>query len=487
MATVTLPAEHIGLPGVRSQPARWPGLYTGRMTWQSILAIAVLPLHVISPNIGLLARAVVQTPITWTATFDCLIPLLLTSLSWQSFQASSSATLYTDAATGLEGYAYIFGVALMIARYMIFRAGYPQVPGRPVLDRRFGLLMLLLVFTLIAAYRGAIIGERGWSSPFRAALTAGGFFYGVILAQTYGPNVKLLAGFFLPAGLFFYGLSSLGYLNHRLIWTLAPFVSAAATYLLVTRPFSLAGAVAALTFAVSGYRCVLGPWSTGTQLMLWTAGVMAAIFATRQALGLGRVFRRPVVVIVAAAMILTTVYVTFNKDTMEAEEVSRQQSLAKYMWWKLVEDRGLIWSHAMSQLLSRPVADILFVPGGQSFDLFYKGRAYNLKIGMHNAYLEVLHYMGLVPGGAMCLYIFLLCRDCLKALGTKLPADIEIMAFGVLITAIVGGFSGQYFIHQEGGTWFYLPAGIVAGFYLRQRAENRPAVLSRSYTASVSR
>jgi hypothetical protein len=465
--------------------ARRPGLYSATTIWQSFLAIAVLPLHVISPNIGLLARAVVQTPIIWSARFDSLTPLLLTSLSWQSFQGASVRGMYTDSATGLEGYAYIFGVSLMILRYMVFRGAYPQLPGKPLIDRRFAVLVLLIVFTLIAAYRGAVAGERGWSSPFRATLTAGGFFYGVILAHTYGPSVKLLSGFFLPAGLIFYGLSSLGYLDHRLIWTLAPFVSAAATYILVTRPFSPAGVVAAVTFAISCWRCVLGPWSTGTLLLLWISGALTAIFATRQVLGIGRILRRPLVVIVATAMIMTTAYVTLNKDTMEAEEVTREQSLSKYMWWKMVEDRGLIWSQAMTAFASRPVADILFVPGGQSIEMLYKGRAYNVKIGLHNAYLEVLYYMGLVPGGVLCCFIFLFCWDCLKALGEKMPADIEIMAFGVLITAIVGGFSGQYFIHQEGGTWFYLPAGIVSGFYLRHRAQaNRPALLPHPLSAA---
>jgi O-antigen ligase len=212
---------------------------------------------------------------------------------------------------------------------------------------------------------------------------------------------------------------------------------------------------------------------------------MAAVFATRQSLGLGRIFRRPAVLIVAVAMVFATVYVTFNKQAMEAEEVTREQSLSKYMWWKLVEDRGLIWSQAIDAFASRPLSDMLFVPGGQSIELLYKGRAYNVKIGLHNAYLEVLYYMGLVPGGMLCLYIVLLCWDCLKALGEKMPADIEIMAFAVLITAIVGGFSGQYFIHQEGGTWFYLPAGIVSGYYLRHRAERMgPSVLSRFSAAA---
>lgn len=483
MATAVLPTDSTTQP-LRATVVRSPGLYTGTTTWQSLLALAVLPLHVISPNIGLLARAVVQTPITWHARFDSLIPLLLTSLSWQNFERSSSAGFYIDTATGLEGYAYIFGVSLMILRYLSFRGGYSQIPGRTVLDRRLAMLLLLIAFTLIAAYRGAAAGERGWSSPFRAALTAGGFFYGVLLAQTYGPNVKLLSGFLLPAGLVFYGLSSIGKLDHRLLWTLAPFVSAASTYMLAVQPFSRSGFLAALTLAISGWRCVLSPLSTGTLLMLWLCGVAAALFATRQKLGVGRFIRRPVVVLVAAAMIFATAYVTVNKSAMQAEGVKREQSLSGYLWWKLVEDRGLIWSQAMNAFASRPLVDTLFVPAGQSIELEYKGRAYNLKIGLHNAYLELIYYMGIVPGGLFCCYIFLICYDCVKALGKDLPADIEIMAFGVLITAIVGGFSGQYFIHQEGGTWFYLAAGIVSGCFLRHR---RSEFVKRSSLRSGAR
>jgi hypothetical protein len=455
------------------------GLYSSTTFWQSFLAVAVLPLHVFSPNMGLLARALVQSPITWSAQFDSLMPLLLTSLSWQSFERTTSGGFYADAATGLEGYAYIFGVSLMIIRYVTFRAGYPRLAGKSAFDRRFLVLCLLLALTLVAAYRGAIAGERGWSSPFRAALTAGGFFYGIILAQTYGPSVKMMAGFYLPAGLIFYGLSSLGYLDHRLIWTLAPFVSAAGGYILATQPLSWSGLGAAATLAVSGWRCVLGPMSTGTLVLLWSCGLLVALFATRQSLGLGRLARRPVILIVAASMIIATIYVTLNKQEMAAEAVRREESISRYLWWKLVEDRGLIWSQAMDAFVSRPLSDILFVPGGASIELRYGGKFYNMKIGLHNAYLDVIYYMGLVPGGLFCCYILLLCWDCLKALGQKLPADIEIMAFGVLITAIVGGFSGQYFIHQEGGTWFYLPAGIVSGYYFRHRpleSASRPAL-----------
>lgn len=477
MATVALSNP----PIVKSSPsatAGWLGLYSMTTVWQSVLAIAVLPLHIFSPNIGLLARALVQAPITWPARFDSLMPLLLTSLSWLSFQRGTSDGVYADTATGLEGYAYIFGVSLMIMRYVMFRAGYPRLAGKAALDWRFLVLGLLLAMTLVAAYRGAIAGERGWSSPFRAALTAGGFFYGVILAQTYGPNVKLMAGFYLPAGMIFYGVSSLGHLDHRLIWTLAPFVSAASTYIIVTQPISCVGIVAAATLAVSGWRCVLGPQSTGTLVLLWISGLLTALLATRQSLGLGRFARRQVVLIVAASMIAATIYVTLNKHEMEAEAVRRDESISRYLWWKLVEDRGLIWSQAMDAFLSQPLSDIMFVPGGKSIELRYGGKFYNLKIGLHNAYLEVIYYMGVVPGGLFCCYIFLICWDCLKALGKKLPADIEIMAFGVLITAIVGGFSGQYFIHQEGGTWFYIPAGIVSGYYFRHRlaeSASRPA------------
>lgn len=451
----------------------WMGLYSGATTRQTLFALAVLPLHVVSPNIGLLARAVVQMPITWSARFDSLMPLLLTSLSWLSFQRTSVEGvidgLYVDAVTGLEGYAYIFGVSLMILRYAVFRAGYPQLAGRKILDRRFLILGLLLIFTLISAYRGAAQGERGWSSPFRAALTAGGFFYGVVLAQSYSSNVKLLAGFWVPAGLLFYGLSAVGYLNHRLIWTLAPFVSGAATYVVIKQPFTSAGFVALVTLAVSGWRCVLGPFSTGTLMLLWISGALASVFATRQSLGLGRAFRRPVIALVATMMTFATLYVAFNKETLQADAVAREESLSDYLWWKLVEDRGLIWSQAMRSFLDRPLTETLFVPGGQSLTLRYGGRYHDVKIGLHNAYLDAIYYFGWVPGGVLCLFIVLLCGDCIRALGRKLPIDIEIMAFGVLINAIVGGFSGQYFIHQEGGTWFYLPAGIVAGYYLRDR------------------
>ena len=468
MATVALSNPPAVKPS-RSAAGGWLGLYSATTVWQSFLAVAVLPLHVFSPNIGLLVRALVQAPITWSARFDSLMPLLLTSLSWQSFERGTSGEFYADTATGLEGYAYIFGVSLMIIRYVTFRAGYPRLPGKATLDRRLLVLCLLLSLTLVAAYRGAIAGERGWSSPFRATLTAGGFFYGVILAQTYGPNVKLMSGFYLPAGMIFYGMSSLGHLDHRLIWTLAPFVSAAGTYVLVTQPLSWSGLVAAATLALSGWRCVLGPLSTGTLALLWSSGLLAALFATRQTLGLGRFARRPVVLMIAASMIIATIYVTMNKHEMDAEAVRRDESISRYLWWKLVEDRGLIWSQAMNAFMSQPLSDILFVPGGASIELRYGGKFHNLKIGLHNAYLEVIYYMGLVPGGLFCCYIFLTCWDCLRALGKKLPADIEIMAFGVLITAIVGGFSGQYFIHQEGGTWFYLPAGIVSGYYFRHR------------------
>lgn len=460
----------------------WMGLYSATTARQTLLALAVLPLHVVSPNIGLLARAVVQAPITWSARFESLMPLLLTSLSWLSFQHTflegTFDGLNVDAVTGLEGYAYIFGVAIMIVRYMVFRAGYPRLAGRGILDRRFLILGLLLVFTLISAYRGAAQGERGWSSPFRAALTAGGFFYGVVLAQSYSSNVKLLTGFWVPAGLLFYGLSAVANLNHRLIWTLAPFVSGAATYVVVKQPFTSAGVVALVTLAFSGWRCVLSPFSTGTLLLLWISGALAAVFATRQALGLGRAFRRPVVVLVATTMIFATLYVAFNKETIHAEAVAREESLSDYLWWKLVEDRGLIWSQAMRSFLDRPLTETLFVPGGQSLTLRYGGKYHDVKIGLHNAYLDAIYYFGWVPGGALCLFIALLCGDCVRALGRKMPADIEIMALGVLINAIVGGFSGQYFIHQEGGTWFYLPAGIVAGYYLRERQHSSVSSLA---------
>jgi hypothetical protein len=472
MATVALSSPPVVKPS-RSAAGGWLGIYSATTVWQSVLAVAVLPLHVFSPNIGLLARAVVQAPITWSARFESLMPLLLTSLSWLSFQSTSLegafVGLNVDAVTGLEGYAYIFGVALMILRYTVFRAGYPQLAGRRILDRRFVILGLLLIFTLISAYRGAVQGERGWSSPFRAALTAGGFFYGVVIAQSYSSKVKLLTGFWVPAGLLFYGLSAIGHLNHRLIWTLAPFVSGAATYVVIKQPFTSAGVVALVTLAVSGWRCVLGPFSSGTLLLLWISGALASVFATRQVLGLGRAFRRPVVVLLAMAMTFATLYVAFNKETLQAEAVTREESLSDYLWWKLIEDRGLIWSQAMVSFLERPLTETLFVPGGQSLTLRYGGRYHDVKIGLHNAYLDAIYYFGWVPGGVLCLFIVLLCGDCIRALGRKLPIDIEIMAFGVLINAIVGGFSGQYFIHQEGGTWFYLPAGIVAGYYLRER------------------
>lgn len=466
MAAVAIPTAVPGKPSLPSA-ARVPGIYSATTLWQSVLALGVLPLHVFSPNTGLLARALVQGPIIWTPRFDSLFPLLLTSLSWLNFQQSFFEGSFIDAATGLEGYAYIFGVSLMILRYAVFRIGHPQVPGRPVLDRRFAMLVLLIVMTLIAAYRGVVAGERGWSSPFRAALTAGGFFYGVMLAQTYGPNVKLLSGFFVPAGLMFYGLSSLGYLNHKLIWTLAPFVSAAGTYVVITRPISWAAVVAAITLAVSGWRCILGPWSTGSQLLLWTCGAIAAIVATRQTLGLGRFIRRPAVIMLAVCMICVTIYVTMNKSSMQAEPVTRQESLSKFLWWKIVEDRGLIWSQTMQAFFARPLSEILFVPGGQSMSLQYLGKSHELKIGLHNAYLEAIYFLGLVPGGMLCCFIALFCWDCVQALKKHLPGDIEIMAFAVLISAIVGGFTGHYLIHQEGGTWFYLPAGIVSGYHLR--------------------
>lgn len=474
-ATIPTPLERRA--SERAQIAPRDGIWTRATLVRLVLVLCLIPAHLFAPNLGLLLRGFIEVWLVFEARYSNLIPLAVNTLYWQSFRQSfmdldSGAGVMSDA-TGLEGYAYLAGIAAMVARFLLFRSAHSADNPIRRIDGRFMVFCILVALGVFSSLRGYVAGTRGWSTNLRSTMTVGAFFYGAMLGTQYDARYHLARAFCVPVGLALYQAINLGFIQSRLAWTLAPFVSASAVYslFLPLGPGQWLCAIGAFANSLEE-TCLSSLTSTITLLSLWFSGAAAgAVAALRRFSGLPH-FRILLLGLVLASVFMPIVIVQ-TLDTAQWTYVSRQQDFFGYVRMKLFGDRGQLWAWAFELFRERPFFDKLIAPSGTAIrDRVYleNGRMQTITMGAHNVYLECIFTMGILPGTLLILFLLHNAWSVIKGIAACGDADIAMLGYGSVAILLVGGFTGMFMIHQDGGTWFYLLTGLVVGASARLTA-----------------
>jgi hypothetical protein len=461
----------------RVQSSHCDAIWTRATLVRLGVVLCLIPLHFYVPNLGLLLRGLIEVALVFEARYSNLVPLAVNTLYWQSFREAFKDIDGADGvvadASGLEGYAYLAGIIAMIVRFLLFRNANLADGVIRKFDGRFVIFSVIVALGALSSLRGYVIGTRGWSSNLRSTLTIGAFFYGAMLGVHYDQRLRIARSFCVPIGLALYQAINVGFIQSRLAWTLGPFVSAGAVYSLFF-PLGVVQWLCAMAAFASSLQmtCIASATSTITLLTLWIGGTAAGLATSvRRFYGLPY-FRVLLKALVVASAFMPLVIVQ-SVEKAEWSYVSRNEDFFGYARLKLFGDRGELWAWTLELFSDRPLIDKLLAPGGTTIRdtvIDAGGRRQTITMGAHNVYLDAIFTLGIIPGGLLIIFLLYNCWSVINGITVCRDPDIALLGYGSIAVLLLGGFTGMFMIHQDGGTWFYFLTGIVLGASARAQS-----------------
>ena len=324
--------------------------------------------------------------------------------------------------------------------------------------RMFYMLWLIgIPLALLSSYWGLQNGYVNWTRSARFFVTAGMFFYGIIIAQQQPQGIRNLLPFFEVITLLLLTLNVLGFFAQHLVFLLVGFGAS----LGVDAIFSgevVRKIMGCLLVVIAGTVAALGSL---TMMATYLLGIIMMITLIPR-IGRGGITRVVALAVMVAVPILIGVAIKYGSDysregIYRAEVTSSE--LQGRLLFKIAGDRGPIWYEAYLQILGGPY---LLAPSGRPLMLVDLSRSTEKEwqVGAHNALLELTRNGGLLIGGFgivfLCWQLFQLRAALIKLRGTAFVG----LASGVFAVAVVGITTGDFPLDHNVGFWIWVPVGI---------------------------
>jgi hypothetical protein len=315
--------------------------------------------------------------------------------------------------------------------------------------------LILIPPAAVSTFTGWTNGYENWTRALRFTLTAGCFFYGVILGEnSRGEKVNLYAILSIISTVLL-GLAGVNWFSQHLLFLLTAMAPPVGGFL------ALYG---------HGYARVTGVLSiiSAAYFALGSTLTFRSIFLLSTVMSLALVVRSPWARYLPRAIMFGTALSLFSvmwysiklgRDGFAVVEAAdREDSLFERALDKMSGDRGPIWAEAWHQVKSSLP---LFQPSGRQIAIVNvrSGAETDWTVGAHNVFLETMRNGGWLFGGALLIWMVLLSRK--TTLMLHYPLDIGKRGLGIasLSAATVGSFLGDYPLDHNVGPLIWILMG----------------------------
>lgn len=348
---------------------------------------------------------------------------------------------------------------------------------------------LLMVLWLVSLVVSGIISIRAigrvpyWLNPVAGAMAFSLYFYGYLLAPSWMYGYRFLLKRFVVTGSILMLLSFFGFFSGRLLFLFAACLPAFSLYLLL-RNRDLTGRLVAFAGLFSAYVYVLffryvalerldrvaesTSQEIGSSLTILGICVLATLFTAIYCLT-PKVFRRMTNVIPWGSLLLCFLIVVYAAKRYQATEMdgSDIRSFQERAIFKLIGDRGQVWSDSMDEALKAPY----IIKHQEDRLVLLSTNELGQKLLPHNQYLFLLVIHGWLSGNILALLLWITHLRSFRAVqdgGSQYGVGVVVITGAVLFICV--GLTGQNHLISLGDSWgVLLFSGTAYGVFLKGR------------------